>query len=108
MVRKEPASAGFLLSEKDAGTWSFSCKPEELTVAAILWAGLTRRETRKIINKNVNKFPSRAVRISGAMFNGTPLRTGCWRPLQRYVATGHLGYGVTARGHLVGVLRAGR
>lgn len=81
MVRKEPASAGFLLPEKSCGTWPFPCNPKELTAAAVLWVGLARRVTRKIINKKVNTFPIRAVRVSGAMFNDAPLRTGCWRPL---------------------------
>jgi hypothetical protein len=81
MVRKEPASAGFLLPEKRGGHMAIPCKPKELTDAAVLWVGQARRVTRKIINKNVNKFPSRAMRISGAMFNSAPLRTGCWRPL---------------------------
>lgn len=107
MVRKEPASAGFLWPEKSCGMWPFPCNPKELTAAAVLWVGLARRVTRKIINKNVNTFPTRALRISGAMFNGAPLRAGCWRPFQRYVATGHLGCGVTVRGYLVGVLLAG-
>ena len=37
MVRKEPASAGFLLPEKGMGMWSFPCKSKELTAAGILW-----------------------------------------------------------------------
>lgn len=41
MVRKEPASAGFLLPEKRGGTWPFPCKPKEVAVLAVLWEGLT-------------------------------------------------------------------
>lgn len=103
MVRKEPASAGFLLPEKNCGTWPFPCNPKELTAAAVLWVGLARRVTRKIINKSVNTFPIRAVRVSGAMFNDAQLRTGFWRPLLCYVATGHRVCGDTARGNLAGI-----
>lgn len=88
--------------------WPLPCKPEALAAAS---TGFVRGGAGVLldscINKYVNRFPSCGVRITGAMFNSAPLRTGCWRTLQRDVATGHLGSGTAVMGHLVGVLLAG-
>ncbi len=88
--------------------WPLPCKPEALAAAS---TGFVRGGAGVLldscINKYVNRFPSCGVRITGAMFNDAPQRTGCWRTLQRDVATGHLGSGTAVMGHLVGVLLAG-